>query len=55
LGKASGGRIHFNGTNGTITSASYSSGSTGLFIDLDTNPYLIARGRKQELLYLGDE
>ena len=54
LGKASGGRIEFDGTNSTITSAAYKNNKAGLYIDLDSSPYLIVQGSQQELLYLSD-
>lgn len=53
IGKSGCGRILFDGTNSTITSASYKNGGQGLFIDLDSSPYLIARdSNRRNLIYL---
>lgn len=59
IGKSGAGRILFDGNNSTITSASYRNGGQGLFIDLDSSPYLVAKGtdgvKTETLIYLGNE
>lgn len=55
IGKSGRGRIHLDGNKSTLTSASFQAGGEGLFIDLDSSPYLIARNKNaKNLIYLGD-
>ena len=50
LGKSGSGRIVFNGTKGTITSAGYTDNGSGVFLDLDAPIFSIKKNNKQIML-----